>query len=137
LEVISGAIIIYVVSTLNCNEKAFKTVLDGMSKPNKESSFLVTSSFVKCMELMKTSNVIIKRIFLPVHTKQKSESSISAFDIAVSLSKHPQHRTTPLVLVLDIGEELTEEQEHKKALYPFVGGVLRMPLNTREFLKFL
>jgi hypothetical protein len=82
------------------------------------------------MELMKTNR--IKRIFLPVHTSSRLESSISAFDLACSLSRHPQHRTTPLVLVLDIGEELTEDQEHRMDKYPFVG-VLRMPLSARDF----
>ena len=98
------------------------------------STFLVTTSFVKCMELMKTNR--IKRIFLPVRTIDNAETNITAFDLACSLSHFPHHRNTPLVLVLDVGEELTEDQEQKMAMYPFLGA-LRMPLHTRDFIKFL
>jgi hypothetical protein len=86
------------------------------------------------MELMKTNR--FKRIFLPIQTMEQlgfSNNALTAFDLACSMSHFPHHRTTPLILVLGVGEELTEEQEeHRMALYPFVG-IMRMPLNSQAF----
>ena len=108
-----------------------------MDRSIDASAFVVTSSYVLSIELIKTNS--FKRIFMPVSTKESIDSDgnyLKALDVARSLSGYLDQHSTLLFLVLEPFEELTEEQQNKIAMCRFEA-ILRLPLNARDFAKTL